>query len=135
VISEGRRGSWEAAIKVTIVGALIHGVLAMIVLFLLVSVVPTFTVMFSELGSALPWSTQLAVSLATSLRAWWFLWLPGLLLAYAADLATLLLVARWRSWLSSLTLIIVVGTPLLLLLAAIPLALYAPIFATAGAIQ
>ncbi len=44
-----------------------------ILVILMTFVVPTFLGMFTELGSELPWPTQLLVTVSTIMRTWWWL--------------------------------------------------------------
>jgi type II secretory pathway component PulF len=62
-----------------------------ILLILMTFVVPTFVGMFTELGSSLPWPTQLLVTTSAILKAWWWAVAAG---ASAAGLLT-------RAWLAT----------------------------------
>jgi len=64
------------AIRKKIVGALIYPAILVtasiiIVVIMLFYVIPTFASLFKDLGTDLPWTTQLLVDTAVFLRSWW----------------------------------------------------------------
>jgi type IV pilus assembly protein PilC len=77
------------AIRKKVVGALIYPAIlvtasAIIVVIMLFYVIPTFASLFKDLGTTLPWTTQLLVDMATFLRSMWQFLLAGLVGALVA---------------------------------------------------
>lgn len=104
-------------------------------LFFLFKAVPTFELMFAEMGGALPLPTILVLDLSRLLRTYWWLSLPLGCLGFALDAAVLVYTAwRCRPWVSVVLGLLAVGALNLGSLLVVA-AMYQPIFSLAGAVR
>jgi type IV pilus assembly protein PilC len=66
----------EAKIKSSMIYPMILMIVSIaVVIFMIVEVLPTFMGMFEGSGVALPWSTQVLISLSNSIKALWYLYI------------------------------------------------------------
>lgn len=82
-----------AELRATVVSALVYPMILLVVaglsvIMLLVFVVPQFTVLFEDMGAALPTPTRIVVGLGDLFRNWWWAMLVGLA-------AIAVLIERW----------------------------------------
>ena len=78
----------QARIRSRIQAAMAYPILMTVVgtgvlIFLFIFVVPKITGMLTEMGQALPWPTQMLITLSSTLANWWWLLLIGVALALA----------------------------------------------------
>jgi general secretion pathway protein F len=85
---ESRAAFTDALVSALAYPLVITGVGAAAIVFLMVFVIPRFATIFADLGQAVPLPTQLLLTTAEAVRAYWWLGLAG----------TLALVLGWRVW-------------------------------------
>lgn len=78
----------QARIRSRIQAAMAYPILMTVVgtgvlIFLFIFVVPKITGMLTEMGQALPWPTQMLITLSSTLASWWWLLLIGVAAALA----------------------------------------------------
>lgn len=135
-MSDRERGSsWGAALAAALSCGAVHGLLLAILAFMLLRVVPTFELMFSEFGAALPTPTIVVLDLSRAARGAWFLWVPLAMLVLVVNTALLALLAHRRRWLWALLVGIAQAGPLVVAPALCYVALYLPIFAMAEMLE
>jgi general secretion pathway protein F len=88
---EARAAFTEAVVSAMIYPAIVTLASVGAIAFLLTFVVPRFSVIFADLGQAVPLPTQILLTVSGALRAWWWL---GALLGIAG-------VFGWRLWTST----------------------------------
>jgi general secretion pathway protein F len=85
---ESRAAFTEALVSALAYPLVITGVGAAAIVFLMVFVVPRFATIFADLGQAIPLPTQILLTTAGAMRAYWWLGAG----------AALALVLAWRAW-------------------------------------
>lgn len=106
----------------------VHGILCLILLYMLLFVVPVFGGMFADLGAALPRSTQLVLDIAAWMRTHAVIMLPPLAMLCFGDVQLYLWLHRSKGRKTGLAWFAVVAIILFLMIPVTVISMFQPIF-------